>query len=79
MVIWMAKIQQAFVNIVKKIKFRPTTTYNLQQFGSCLAHYDWSPVLNVEDVVEKFEDLTRATNDMINYYFPEMILMINFL
>ena len=71
MVIWMAKTQQRFVNIVKKIKFRPTPRYNLQQFGSCLAQYDWSTVLNVENVDEKVEDFTRATNDMINYYFPE--------
>ena len=71
MVIWMAKSQQRFVNIVKKIKFRPTPRYNLQQFGSCLAQYEWSTVLNVENVDEKVEDFTRATNDMINYYFPE--------
>ena len=71
MVIWMAKTQQRFVNIVKKIKFRPTPRHNLQQFGSCLAQYDWSTVLNVENVDEKVEDFTRATNDMINYYFPE--------
>ena len=30
MVIRMAKTQQRFVNIVKKIKFRPTPGYNLQ-------------------------------------------------
>jgi hypothetical protein len=71
MVIWMAKTQQRFVNIVKIIKLRPTPRYNLQQFGSCHAKYDLSTVLNVENVDEKVEDCTRATNDMINYYFPK--------
>ena len=73
----MAKIQQRFVNIVKKIKFRPTPRYNLQQFGSCLAQYDWSTVLNVENVDEKVEDFTRATNDMINYYFSERTFLMH--
>ena len=56
---------------MKRIKFRPTPRYNLQQFGSCLAKYDLSTVLNVENVDEKVEDCTRATNDMFNYYFPK--------
>jgi hypothetical protein len=77
-VIWMEKIQQGFVNIVKKIKFPPTPTYNLQQFGSCLAQYDWSTVLNIENVDEKVEDFNRATNDMINYYFPERTVRMHY-
>ena len=71
MVLWKAKVKQGCINTVKKIKFRPTPSHSLQEFGSCLSQYDWSPVLNAVNVDEKVEDFIRATKDMINHYFPE--------
>ena len=73
MVLWKAKVKQGCINTVKKIKFRPTPSQSLQEFGSCLSQYDWSPVLNAVNVDEKVEDFIRATKDMINHYFPEQI------
>ena len=43
----------------------------LQQFGYCLSQYEWSSILNAENVDGKVEVFTRVTNDMINHYFPE--------
>ena len=61
MVLWKAKVKQGCINTVKKIKFRPTPSHSLQEFGSCLSQYDWSPVLNAVNVHEKVEDFIRAT------------------